>query len=855
MHAAEHRTADARREQLLRWVPGLVTVLVIGGVIAVTLWQLHVHWLFTNTTVTGGDTGAHVYNAKYLQTLLKHGHLAGWDPGWYDGYSLYTFYFALPDLFAAVAGWIIPFNIAFKLVTILGSLLLPICAWACGRLFRLRAPIPTVLAAFTLPFLFDYTFTIYGGNLFSTMAGEYAFSFSLSMAILFLGLFARAIREGRGRVWASIVLALCLLSHIVPAMYALAGAAVLAVIELMPARFGLGDDRSSLLWRLDHRAHAKRAGPGQVIWRAVVTVGVGILLSGWWLVPFGLRQGYATNMDYQNLHNFVGLFFPGADMWALVLAGLAVITSILIKSRFGLTIAIIGTASALGLILDPQGSLYNVRLLPLWIVSFYLLAAWMVGTIFVAVAALWRSQRTKLWKEATDRPAWDVGTVTISSEEGEPALEGATIGSDLRRMFTPRSKPSARWSPGAIGGAVLGMLAALIVVVPPFIAPLDSLLPVTLGPNELTNWSSYDYEGYQNQPDYAEYKGLISTMERLGHSDGCGRAMWEYSSNEDRFGTPEALMLLPYWTNNCIDSMEGLLFESSATTPYHFINQAELSAGPSEPEVGLPYGPLDVVLGVQHLQLLGVKYFIAETATVEAEADADPSLKLVATSGPWQTNYGGANLDTLWKIYEVKQANVVTPLANDPAVVNGIHPSSSPTAPTSWLTRSLSWYIHPARWTVELAQSGPASWPRVSLGDTRPPAQHQAHTVVSHVSQGLSSISFNVSKVGVPVLVKISYFPNWHATGATGPYRVTPNLMVVVPTSHQVSLVYGSSPANKLGDICSLLGLLALVGMAAIWWRRRRAPSRDGTVTPAGTAYPRPEGPAYPLPAPAPASG
>ena len=50
-------------------------------------------------------------------------------------------------------------------------------------------------------------------------------------------------------------------------------------------------------------------------------------------------------------------------------------------------------------------------------------------------------------------------------------------------------------------------------------------------------------------------------------------------------------MLLPYWTSGCIDSMEGLLFESSTTTPYHFINQAELSAGPSEPEVGLPYGP------------------------------------------------------------------------------------------------------------------------------------------------------------------------------------------------------------------------------------------------------------------------
>ena len=65
-------------------------------------------------------------------------------------------------------------------------------------------------------FLFDYTFTIYGGNLFSTLAGEYAYSFSLSLAVLFLGLFACAIREGKYRGWAAIVLAGCVLSHIVP---------------------------------------------------------------------------------------------------------------------------------------------------------------------------------------------------------------------------------------------------------------------------------------------------------------------------------------------------------------------------------------------------------------------------------------------------------------------------------------------------------------------------------------------------------------------------------------------------------------------------------------------------------------
>ena len=67
-------------------------------------------------------------------------------------------------------------------------------------------------------------------------------------------------------------------------------------------------------------------------------------------------------------------------------------------------------------------------------------------------------------------------------------------------------------------------------------------------------------------------------------------------------------------------------------------------------------------------------------------------------------------------------------------------------------------------------------------------------------SDGGDQISFHVDKTGVPVLVKISYFPDWHATGAEGPWRAEPNLMVVVPTSHNVVLYYGSSGPGDLGE-------------------------------------------------------
>ncbi len=387
------------------WVPGAITVVTIASVIIVTISQLHPGMLFTDTTTTGGDTGAHIAMPKYLETLLSHGHLTGWYPGWYDGMPLYTFYFTLPDALIAIAGWIIPYDVAFKLGTILGSVMLPVCAWACGRFFRLRPPIPTILAAATLPFLFDYTFTIYGGNLFSTLAGEYSFSFSLSLAVLFLGLFACAVREGRYRGWAAVVLAGCVLSHIVPGLYALGGALVLTIIELLPLRWGIADSRL-LWWRNDETAEP--VPRTRTLWWAGTTVGIGLLLSGWWLVPFGLEHAYTTSMGYTNVEGWA-LYFREADTWALVLAGIGAITAFLVRSRFGITLTVLGVSSALATALDPQGSLYNVRLLPLWFISVYLMAAWAFGTGCIAVAERWRRLRARQWEERVEAAPWAEG--------------------------------------------------------------------------------------------------------------------------------------------------------------------------------------------------------------------------------------------------------------------------------------------------------------------------------------------------------------------------------------------------------------------------------------------------------------
>jgi hypothetical protein len=113
---------------------------------------------------------------------------------------------------------------------------------------------------------------------------------------------------------------------------------------------------------------------------------------------------------------------------------------------------------------------------------------------------------------------------------------------------------------------------------------------------------------------------------------------------------------------------------------------------------------------------------------------------------------------------------------------------------------------------------------------------------VSDIVTTDSTISFNVDPETVatrsPVLVKTSYFPNWQAIGADGPWRVTPNLMVVIPTSTHVELHYGYTPVDNAGRLASVAGLAAAGAMW--WWDRRLDPDSDTSSVTSPAAGPGP---------------
>ena len=58
-------------------------------------------------------------------------------------------------------------------------------------------------------------------------------------------------------------------------------------------------------------------------------------------------------------------------------------------------------------------------------------------------------------------------------------------------------------------------------------------------------------------------------------------------------------------------------------------------------------------------------------------------------------------------------------------------------------------------------------------------------------------ITFETTAIGVPHIIKISYFPNWKAIGAEGPFVISPSFMMVIPAPVSYTHLFTTSFSNK----------------------------------------------------------
>jgi hypothetical protein len=818
-----------------RWI-GFVTTAVASLYVWFTLQP---DLLLSNTTANGGDTGAHVWWPAFLRDhILPKWRLTGWAPDWYAGFPAGVFYFPLPSLLVVVLDIFLPYNVAFKLVTALGPVMLPIAAYSFARGIGARWPAPPLYAVATLPYLFYTGYTIWGGNLASTLAGEFSFCIAIALGLFFLGSLARALDDRKGFAVPAALLAATVMSHLIVAVFVIVGAVV--------------------IW-LQRR-------PVRNLSVAVAIGAVGALVTAIWSVPLVLRLGYTTDMGWTKEpplgpnHNL----YPDDLRWAFWLAAIAGLWALwhaglelwaywrglerdYSRTRPARTLLGMAVTFGIAFVVIPENRLWNARLLPFYYLVVLFLAATALADVTAPITralprvgpTLWRLVSTPVEEEAELTPVGDGAAESVFARADGPVFgPPEPLGSPSEAVLGPPEPVAIPDDTPARRRAVPAWLVAAVMV---FVALAGAMQYTYKTRNFLPAWIRWNYSGYEAKPAYAEFREVITTMAKLPP----GRALWEPSSAIDHYGTTLALELLPHFTDGRIASMEGLYFESAATTPYHFLTVSALAKQPSNPVRSMaPYYKTltDFELGVAQMRLLGVNYYMAQSDEAKAKADASPGLKFLTETG----KPGVAPSVARWKIYEVLNSPLVEPLRNEPVVLDGV-------SHKEWLQPSAQWFVDPTALDRPLVDSGPADWAHAGPAEARNVAKKPLPAVsVSNVKSTDDTVSFDVSEPGVPVMVKTSFFPNWQAKGAKGPWRATPNLMVVVPTGTHVSLHYGRTAVDWGGTAMTVFGLLGLAGLAG-WQllpigprppRRRRSQTVGRPPSgPSGPPGPGPDGP------------
>ncbi len=878
----------ARWERAIGWAVVVVcTFLVFCIIDPAHHWTLNPSQfrfgdLFRNTTANGGDMGAHVWWPKFLiDNWFPKFRLSGWAPDWYAGFPVGQYYFPVPALMIWALQVVMPYNVAFKLVTVAGPLMLPAAAYSFAKGLKAPWPAPAAfaIAAFGTLVQTRNDWQIYGGNIASTLAGEFSFCIALAFALFGLGALAYTLDSGKRRWVPALLIALAIMSHIVVAIFVVIAA--------------------GLLW-LTRRP--------QRTWRIAVPIGVVAgALSAVWVLPLLWQQAFTQSMRYTKLlpsgtaklpswiplpgpirHTIDGLWNavgrppidPGTNplrhisptlwlpWWMWILAGVAIVAAGWYRRRSTLVLLVLALVVGVMFIEWPEHAIWNTRFLPFWMLAWAFLAA-MGATEIARLVALavggaygWirdgdlRDARAHAWAEIATAADDDVTVDAQARNDAAWAL------ADRKFDHGPEGwEPPEQLSDEVIGKRKrrIGAIALAVVVAFGGVFAMNRGFDARDNNSAIaiSGWAAWNYAGYEQKAAYPQYSAVMTGMEQVADTNGNGRALWEPSSGDpdaiNSYGTSLALELLPYFTHGKIDSMEGIYFESSATTDYHFLTVAECAEHPSNPVRGLVYGTpaADFDLCVRHLQMLGVRYYMAWTPEMQKLAGANSQLKLVKNIRQNPPIAGPAPDKELsdWKVYEVANSDLVVGLRKEPVVITALakgRPTYSscwnqawnsasgaqPRMQDGWECTTAPWWVNRDTLGTAYAQTGPSSWARVAASDLAKAAPRSiSPTTVANVKTTVDSISFDVSEIGKPVEVKESYFPNWHVTGAQGPYRLAPNMMVVVPTSKHVELTYGLTGADWAGRGITAGGAVGLVLLGLWTGARKFAAGDDGLQT------------------------
>ncbi|MEI6402120.1 MAG: hypothetical protein WCP59_08035 [Actinomycetota bacterium] len=711
--------------------------------------------IFTDTRPVAGDLIVHNGLVGFVtKHFWDHGLMSGWSMQWSAGFPAYRFYISLPALFVAMLDVLFPAAIALKLAAVIPLMLVPVAVYVMCARFGLDHIQRVLAAAASLLFLFDSSQTSFGGNIGSTVTGEFPFAWGLVMVVFGLGVVAADLRRHRLLPGAVVLVAAALLCHPIAGIVMLIGVLAMACVQ-PPAQ-----------WRSTLRTSA-------------VTVAVAGLIAAYWYVPFLWYGEAAIDGNFTRRTDFAHMLFPFSTGWELLFGVLAIagVVDVIRKRQRPLIALLVVTGVCLVIVpflrVDALG---NVRFLPYW----NLFRMVFVGLGAAAVVQLLARGQTADRVRAVGASvltlcvlfaiSWNMGTLPFDSRT-TTTLGGWKLTLDATWLVGPTRE-------------------------------LTSLQQVQL----------LSFGGLERGPYYDEFQQLVRTLDEATADNGCGRLGYEFDPTS-RYGSVYALQLLPAETDGCVSVVNGLV-TGAPVSNLQFVAETSWSLRGERYFGDLPYEQQpDLDVAVRYLRELGATYYLALSPEIIEVARSTDGLTELAAVGPWV-------------LFHVEGTRLVEPLAAQPLVDPSID------SKVSWADASMQWFIATDPSLRRFSPDGPATWQRASWEDADAPLPEGAagdeSVQVTDVLLGDDSIRFRVDTVGVPVLVRVSWYPTWVADGAAGPWRAAPNWMVVVPTENEVVLRVEAGQMETVSSLTTLFGVVVAAALATVALVRRRRMRNPG---------------------------
>ena len=364
-----------------------------------------------------------------------------------------------------------------------------------------------------------------------------------------------------------------------------------------------------------------------------------------------------------------------------------------------------------------------------------------------------------------------------------------------------RFVPFAQLALCLAGAASLGLVAARLAA-----ADLAALAFVGLAilhgdanSRVLRSWIEWNYTGLEAKENWPAFRRMAAS---IAGGVGDPRVAVEYGTEHEKAGSIRMYETLPYFSGR--STLEGVYNQASVMTHPVYYLASELGATSPNPFRKREYSRFDTEGALAHLRLFNVSEVVAVSGQLADSLERHPGVERIVRLPPYSVFRLPAD-----------GLGYVEPLA--------FAPVRSPRR--DWREKSYRWFTRKPFGGPHLVFTDD---PAFAVAETdewlAPPAHPLPGGVEAHATVAEETITITTSRVGHPLLVKVSYHPRWVADGADGPYLASPGLMIVVPRQPLVTLTYARNASDRLGLAFTVLAGIGAAGYLAMKRARRPAP-------------------------------